>query len=160
MAEGYVMTATIVGADRLAEAFAKSPEIVGENMRDALNRSAFKAESIAKQEAPVQYAHLRGSIHTQGATSTLLEARVGTNLDYAIHQEFGTGIYAGKGPIVPKRAKVLAWQSGGQWHFAKSVKGVQGKFFFKKAKEQSQPDMDRYIEDALNSIVTSLAQGT
>lgn len=156
----YTMSATVIGSEALARAFAQAPEIVGRNMRDALNKTAYKAEAVAKEAAPHQYGHLRGSIHTEGATDRVLEAKVGTQLKYAPYQEFGTGIYGpNAAPITPKKGKVLAWKSGGRWHFAKSVRGTKGKFYFKKAKDQSQPDLDRNLKIALGSIVTSLAQG-
>jgi hypothetical protein len=106
--------------------------VVAQTLKMAIGKAAYTAENLAKAAAPVQYGQLRGSITTQGqiVTSDNVEAKVGTNVKYAPYQESGTGIYAGKGMIRPKRARVLAWQGKGGWMFARAIKGVQGKFFF------------------------------
>ncbi len=81
-------------------------------------------------------------------TISLVTGKIGTKLDYGAYLEFGTGIYGPKRtPIVPKRAKILAWkittgtqmvpgvsasgkatshrQRTSDWIFAKSVKGTR-----------------------------------
>lgn len=74
--------------------------------------------------------------------------RIGSNLPYAIWVHEGTGIYAGKGYITPKRSTLLRWpnknNSGsgsrrysggatGKYVFAKRVKGVRGRPFLRDA---------------------------
>lgn len=157
----YTLSAEIIGTKELQEAFDKAPNIVASAFKKAIAKSAFAVESKAKELAPIQYGFLRGSIHTQGPDvyKDNVVAVVGTNIKYAPYQEYGTGIYGGSGLITPKKAKVLAWKGrDGKWHFAKAVKGVKGKFYFKQAKEYAQPIMTKFISDALGEIVSSLAK--
>jgi hypothetical protein len=88
------------------------------------------------------------------ATPSAVIGRVGTNVKYALYVHEGTGIYAGKGPIRPKSARMLAWpvknNSGGggvrrykagataQYAFAKQVKGVRGRPFLRNALEAAK----------------------
>ena len=56
-----------------------------------VNGGAAIVESQAKSLAPVDTGALRRSINTKPATGTTkATASVGTNVEYAIHQEFGT----------------------------------------------------------------------
>ena len=54
---------------------------------------------------------------------------------YAPFVEFGTGVYVGKGRIYPKTAKALAWptQVKGSGTVRRSIKGMKGRFYVKKA---------------------------
>jgi hypothetical protein len=116
--------------------------------RDTLRR-ATRVQNSAKRLCPVDEGRLRASIAVEliGDGRTL-EARVGTNLKYGLYVEHGTGIYAGRGYITPKRATMLRWPiknnsgagnrrySGGrtaQYAFAKKVKGVRARPFLRPA---------------------------
>lgn len=71
----------------------------------------------AKSFAPVDTGALRASLHIQivARSAEKVTASVGTNLVYARQREYG-------GVIVPKRARLLAWQSpDGGWRFARRV---------------------------------------
>lgn len=156
------LSAAIIGAKELKEAFDKSRETIGREFSKAVMKAGHEAESKAKSYAPIQYGPLRGSIHTEGPFKTVdnVYAKVGTNIQYAPYQEYGTGVYAGRGMITPKRARVLAWKSkGGQWQFAKAVRGVKGKFYFKKSKEETLPKLAEYIREAMSNIIYQLAKG-
>jgi hypothetical protein len=73
--------------------------------------------------------------------------RIGSRLPYAIYVHEGTGIYAGRGMIRPRSAKVLRWPaiasagsprrySGGAtkaYVFARAVKGVPSRPFLRDA---------------------------
>lgn len=157
MSAGY--SVTVVGAEELSRAFAQAPQLANKAFSRAIGSSAYAVSNRAKAGAPVRYRALRASIHVEGPTITPgnVSAQVGTNLNYAPYQEFGTGIYAGHGPITPKRGKVLAWRSGGAWHFARSVRGVKPTHFFKNAIEFSQADIGHYVEQALIDITEGLA---
>jgi hypothetical protein len=78
-------------------------------------------------------------------------AQIGSNEEYALWVHEGTGIYAGKGPITPKRYSLLRWpnvnnrykQTGGnrryssgataEYVYARSVKGMKGRPWLKDA---------------------------
>ena len=158
---GYKLTTDVIGADELKAAFLKAPEVVARNLKDAVGKTAFSVEGKAKSYAPIQYGNLRGSIHTEGPTvlSTNVEAAVGTNVKYALWQEKGTGIYAGKGPITPKSKKFLAWKQNGKWIFARQVKGIKPKLFFKKARTEALPLLEANLKAAMANITTFLAKG-
>lgn len=57
----------------------------------ALARSAISVEGAAKRLCPVDTGRLRSSIHHElGQDSRGLVARIGTDVEYAAHVEFGT----------------------------------------------------------------------
>lgn len=116
--------------------------------RDLLRRGQ-RVQNEARRLCPVDEGRLRASITTEvrGSGEALL-VRVGSNLQYAIYVHEGTGIYAGKGYIYPKRGSYLRWPrknnsgvgnrrySGGRtskYVFAKKVKGVRSRPFLRDA---------------------------
>lgn len=69
----------------------------------------------------VNTGRMRSSIGvTQTGSRTVT---VGTNVKYARYFQFGTGIYAGHGPIRPKGAKALSFVVNGHRYVLASVKG-------------------------------------
>lgn len=114
---------------------------------DALRPIANKVLNAARRNAPVDTGRLRASIaveYTREAGRVV--ARVGSNLEYAIFQEEGTGVYGPRGrPITPVSAKVLRWVPKGgargrgksRYAFARSVRGTPAV---------------HYLRDALNSV--------
>lgn len=151
---------TIFGHDELKKAFNNSPKLINEELRSVIGKAAFTLEGKAKGYAPRKTGVLSSSIHTEGPTISGAEvsARVGTNLSYAPYQEFGTGIYAGRGMITPKRAKMLAWRDNGRWVFAKTVRGVPAKRYFQRAREETLPLLSGSLKGALGSIVVRLVK--
>lgn len=156
----YTVTAKIEGLEEMQRAFAIAPELINREMRDALEATGAVAEGTAKNEAPHDKGNLRGSIN-QGRVTGLgldMELTVGTNLDYAKHQEYGTGIYGKTGkPITPKRGKFLRFKYNGRWVYARSVKGTRGKFYMKKGKEAARPVLHSRMTQAVTNIVRRLA---
>ncbi|MDQ3098888.1 MAG: HK97 gp10 family phage protein [bacterium] len=154
----YSLSAELKGVEELQRAFNEAPHVVVGEAKDAVNKTAYQVLADAKQGAPVQHGGLRGSITTAEAIVVQddVQAVVGTNLKYAPHQEFGTGIYAGKGMIIPKRAKVLAWKKNGKWIFAKAVRGVPGTFYFRKAFHNGKLIFTHYMDEAITKIVRRL----
>lgn len=158
----YRLSVDVIGKEELNRVFRESPTRTRKELKDAIMKTALSVESKAKAHAPIRHGLLRGSIHTQGPflVSNDIEAKVGTNLHYSVYQEYGTGIYGKeKRPITPKRGKFLAWKKNGKWILARSVRGVKGKFYFKQAKEESQPLMVKYMQEALGNIISFLARG-
>lgn len=112
-------------------------------------RRSNRVLSDARRRCPVDEGRLRASLASEIRVEPgTIIGRVGTNVEYALYVHEGTGIYAGKGPITPKRARVLAWPvknntgrgrrryRGGataQYAYAKSVKGQPGKPFLRDA---------------------------
>lgn len=84
-----------------------------------VQRTVDEAESLAVQSAPVDKGGLRGS-HVKSpiiSTGTQVIGGVEAQTDYAMFVHEGTRPHV----IVPRRAKVLAWQSNSGVAFAKRV---------------------------------------
>ena len=90
----------------------------GKKLELALKSGALLIQGPAKEKAPVKTGTLRRSIVIKTSNSgDTAEATIGPGgpaQGYAAIQEFG-------GTIVPKTAKMLAWKTDGEWHFAHKV---------------------------------------
>lgn len=161
------MSVTVIGADTLAKAFADASGICQGALTDAVNKTALDVEKIAKELAPHDTGNLRDSIHTNHAHpgDGNIKAEVGTNVQYAIDQEYGTGIYseypnAPKTVIKPKNAKamIMTDSSGNVIGWFKSSKGVRPKFYMKQAKEKGMSILTNHMQAALSIIVAQLTK--
>ena len=63
---------------------------VDKKTKDALVKCALAIERDAKRKCPVDTGRLRGSISTDLSQINSYEATIGTNVEYAIHVEYGT----------------------------------------------------------------------
>ena len=134
----------------LINKFRQSPEILGRAMRQGIQEGCLFFKTKAQQFSPVDTTKLRGSISSQVNSNT--DGRIFTNTKYAPYQEYGTGIYAGKGYIYPKKAKFLVFKNkAGKLIFAKKVKGVKGRFYFKKAGEELKNSS--ILDDAITKVL-------
>jgi hypothetical protein len=112
--------------------------------RDILRRT-LKVEARAVELCPVDEGRLRASIdHEVGRDRDGLYGRVGTNVNYALEVERGTGLFetnvpgvapsASKGRrITPVQAKALRFVVDGDVVFAKSIKGMRPQPFLRPA---------------------------
>jgi len=114
----------------------------GAAARDLVRR-AQRVQNMARRECPVDQGRLRGSITFEvRGSGDGLEARIGSNLKYAIYVEKGTGIHAGRGYIYP-RGQFLRWPntqggrysggSTGSYVFARRIKGMKAQPFLEPA---------------------------
>ncbi len=110
-----------------------------EKARAAVRKATTDCQAHARAAAPVKYSTLRNSID-QRILNDGMTGEVGTNLNYAAVQEFGSGSFseypgAKKQRIIikPKTKKALAWP--GAAHPVKKVKhpGVKGKPYLRPA---------------------------
>ncbi|QYN17611.1 hypothetical protein [Amycolatopsis sp. DSM 110486] len=88
-------------------------------------------QSVAAQLAPVDTGRLRqsGSVEMRGRYPRLA-ARIRFSARYA------RWVHEGRGPIVPRRKKFLAWKDkSGKWIFAKRVRAMKGRPFLTRAAE-------------------------
>jgi hypothetical protein len=157
----YRLSVDVIGADELARAFREAPMITERELKRSIGTTAFRVEREAKQNAPIDQGILRGSINTDGPhkRGNDVQASVGTNVSYAKAQEEGTGIYGPRRtPIRPKVGKVLAWKRDGKWHFARQVKGVKPKLYFKRARDDNRGYFTDQMRHAMNAIVSALAR--
>ena len=152
------LTITIKGAKEFQRVLERSPEIAGEEMANAMNSTALDVQRFAIGYAPARTGSLARSIKVVKANAKKLLALVGTNLFYAPYQEFGTGIFVGKGYIYPKRAKVLRFKTrGGKWVFARRVKGTPPKKYMTRARQDGVRAFGVYTDKALTNITHRLA---
>ncbi len=155
------LDAAIIGAKELKEKFDQSRQITARAFQKAIRNAAITLKNKAQDLVPIDTGRLKGSIHYQGPFVTYdnVYATVGTNVEYAPYQEFGTGIYAGKGMITPKRAKILVWKGRDkQWHIARAVRGIKGKFYFRGAKDYTKPILSDLLREAMGEIIGSLTK--
>lgn len=89
---------------------------LGEACERGLWRCGEKAEEYAKDLCPVDTGNLRNSItHAEHAEAGGGEMYVGTDVNYAVYQEMGTGVYAENGDGRP-----TPWcyqDEQGLWHW-------------------------------------------
>lgn len=65
-------------------------EFVSTQLKNTLKTCALGIERDAKKNCPVDTGRLRGSISTDLSQINSYEASVGTNVEYAVHVEYGT----------------------------------------------------------------------
>ncbi len=129
---GYGLNVEIEGLSELKARLAASPKVMDQASHQMLEMGTFIAEGEAKQQTPINDGVLRGSITSKVTKEgNEMVGIVGTNLDYAPYQEYGTGIYGPKGvPITPKQSSVLRFKTrDGQIVFARSVAGTKPRKF-------------------------------
>ena len=93
------MTATIIGADKVAANMQKAAVAIEAAVGDAVREAAMLVERDAKINVPVDTSRLRGSIGAEEMTPLLFE--VGTNVEYAAFVEFGTSKAAAQPYLEP-----------------------------------------------------------
>lgn len=146
---------------QLQAAFAKAPAETKQAVTTAMNKSLTGYQATAKQLAPIDKGQLRAGILIEPVSwvGTTAKGVVAATAGHSLWQEQGTGIYGPHHtPIRPKTKPMLAWYSGGQWHFAKSVRGSKPKWFMKGSVEQNQSKTDRYFADAIDRVVDEIAR--
>lgn len=108
----------------------------------AVEQPTARTANRARLEAPVDKGELRASIgHSVTARPGAVVGRVYATARHGIWQHQGTGVYAGRGPIRPKRAKVLVFRPKGsrQTVFAHQVKGTPPNPFLLRALRAESP---------------------
>ncbi|RLA75223.1 MAG: hypothetical protein DRG78_20715 [Epsilonproteobacteria bacterium] len=109
------------------------------HLKDFIRDIAFDLHREIILNTPIDTGRLRNSINIIKKND--YEWEIGTNLEYALYVELGTGIFGKyKRPITPKRAKVLHWidRDTKKDVFAKKVRGQEGQFFFQKALNKAE----------------------
>lgn len=158
---GYSLSAKVIGADELRAVFSKAREVVNREFGLALERTGFLIEGKAKEYAPRNYGNLAGSINTDKPTflQDNITVRVGTNIHYAPHLEYGTRPHMP--PLLPLRewAKRKLGNPNLAYAVARSIakRGTQARNFFKRAREEAIAPHDANVRRALDNVVSFLA---
>lgn len=79
---------TIRGMDEFRRNLANFNKKLSETVPVGLKAGALIIQNEAKKKAPYKTGTLRRSIHTEMISNT--QAKVGTDVEYAVYQEFGT----------------------------------------------------------------------
>jgi HK97 gp10 family phage protein len=145
----------LVDVNKLAAAFKKAPLIAVSEYSKAIERSAFKIESDAKRNAPVNKGSgggtLRQSISSRmtGNASAVIESRA----KYSAYVDQGTRPHI----IRATNAKVLANRRTGQF-FGKVVRhpGTKKNPYFTKAVEGNIGYINDQLKTAMNNILNSI----
>ena len=76
----------------LVESFGELPSALNDHLEDAAEDIGVRIASAARENAPVDRGRLRSSIShvVENVGETLMQIRVGSNVDQAAPQEFGT----------------------------------------------------------------------
>lgn len=127
-------------------------------LTDRVRRIGNRVQNVARRRAPKDTGALAGSIHVVvNSAPGFVFADIGSNLDYALWQHEGTGIYAGRGYIRPKRARVLRFKPGrqigpvrGSGKFSRGRKSGGGYVYAQKVKGTPP---NPYLVSALYSVV-------
>lgn len=109
----------------------------------ALERVGMQAEGYAKDLCPADTGRLRNSISykVDGGEQTVY---IGTNVEYAMYVELGTGIYNAQGRKTP-----WVYQDGkGNWH---RTQGQPAQPFLKPAASEHAQTYRRILEDELKN---------
>ncbi len=147
----YGFTVEFRGFREFLAKLGASPEVINDAKDRMLNELAGAALSRAKQEAPVRTGILRGSITMRVEEE---EARVGTNLNYARYQEYGTRPHV----IQAINKKVLADKKRGLI-FGKRVMhpGFPGKYYMKKGLQEAKDRVNSIFSKVANEIKSQLS---
>ena len=148
----------IKGLDSLRKNFSTAPAMITKELIGAIKTSIHIIRPMMVKEAPHSEGKLRKNIY---ARQVGLTGRVGPDLmvtPYAKWVHSGTGIYAGRGRIHPRKAKVLAFKIGGKMVFAKSVKGQRPNPFVERTASKMTPVVQRIFNKTLTRIVNKLAK--
>jgi phage gpG-like protein len=148
-----LLEVTIVGAARLGDAMKKIKDTTEKELLKALNKTAIQTERLARGKAPHDKGGLWNSIHAEPArvTANNVEARVGTNLEYARAQEYGT---VGMIINVPNGRRTSTGGRTRPYTFKGNIKPHN---FFKDAKQEIRPVLTENLQQASKNIISAIA---
>lgn len=108
--------------------------------------------NLAKAKAPTDNGALRASITSSvSIRGEKIVGRVSSPLDYARYQELGTGVYAGKGPIRPKKGKFLVFRPKKPGPQVRGGKGGKKGLVFATEVKGTPPT--HFLEESLRAAV-------
>jgi Bacteriophage HK97-gp10, putative tail-component len=160
--ESYSVHADIIGLKELRDAFDKARPQFMRFLSDAMYDTGKIAEGKAKENSPINDGSLRSSITTSEprVTRDNAEITVGTNIKYAKYMEQGTRPHYVSARLLMPWARKKLGNANLAYAVAKSIakKGVKGRFYFKKAKEDSLPFLDTNLKKAMDKIINYLSK--
>lgn len=147
MAGTTTISIQLRGFAEFRRALASGNALAEREVQKAAFSSALAVSGKAKEYAPVKTGNLRRSI-TYAVEGS--KGIVGTNVSYAPFLEFGT---KGHGP---KSAPFLSFEIDGKRINTKWVRGIEPRFFFKRAIENSVDTITKAFQAAIDAVITHL----
>jgi HK97 gp10 family phage protein len=141
---GYNLSINMLGVEELKKALENTSVVARQELANALNKAANDAHQDAVSKAPHKSGRLWGSIHSENASPNNLVAKVGTKLEYARAQEFGT-----VGMTIHSHSR-----TGKAFTY---IGNIKPKFYMKQAFENVKPKLTNYLEEAARRIVEQMA---
>jgi len=154
---GYDLSVNVIGAKELEKALAEVGDYAKKVISQAINKTAYDLEKTARAKAPHKKGGLWNSIHTDQdpghlarVTGNNVEARIGTNLEYALAQEKGT-----KGMTI----NVVNGRSTkyGRTKPYTYIGNIEAKYYMRDAKNAMKPQLTSNLQEALRLIVSMLS---
>ena len=143
----------VEGLDKLMKKLGELREDSDTIIEKGLLRGAERVSAAAKLRCPVSSGELRNSIHTEKTAP--LTVSVGTNLEYAVPVEYGTGT---KGdPAVPHTQKEFwRWQDAeGNWH---TSHGQEAQPFLRPAVAAQKDNVIKDVNDVVRSAINGRSE--
>lgn len=127
-----------------------NPIVAKEALRQGLKLGGIQVQSTAKQLCPVDTGQLRNSITVESLPDNdgIVSVRIGTNVEYGLYVEFGTGQQGD--PSVPHTTKE-------KWTY----KGADGKFYTTTGQPPQPylyPALVANTDNVLNLVKTTLQE--
>lgn len=118
-------------------------------LRRAMEQSLITVTNDAKANSPYKSGKLRRSIAPR--FHNIMKGEVSTHTPYAAYVEYGTRPHT----IVPRRAKVLAFKSGGSMVFARKVNhpGFSGRFYMRRTAQQTAEKIKQIYEKTTDQLI-------
>lgn len=143
----------VEGLEKLMKRLGELREDSDAIVEKGLLRGAERVSADAKLRCPVFSGALRNSIHTEKTAP--LNVAVGTNLEYAVPVEYGTGT---KGdPAVPHTQKEFwSWQDEeGNWH---TSHGQAAQPFLRPAAAAQKDNVVKEVNDVIRSAINGRSE--
>ena len=161
MSDAYSISGEVLGGAELERVLTQFPDVAGRAFADALNKTGYAMEGLAKGIVPRHDGQLMDSIHTKEAKPNSLEAAVGTDLQYGKYVEFGTKPHhppSGPNSALAKWAQDKLGDARLAFLVAKAIakRGTKGQFFMKKTRDDNQELFVGNMRDALSTVMSFL----
>ena len=154
-----MLTVELIGDTALIARLKAMPNAINDGLARTITRLGLelqrkvKSEKLSGQVLKVRTGVLRESINLRvDRTSTAITASVGTNVKYGRFQEFGVDH---SWQILPKSARVLAFEIGGKTIFARSVTHppLPERSFLRSALREMTPRIEAEMRAAVGEAV-------
>jgi hypothetical protein len=152
----YSLSATVIGADTLAQALKNVGSVATKAISDAIDAAGYNIQAYAVSHAPHLRGALWGSIHYEQSPGHKARIEgdnivgvVGTDLEYARAQEYGTvGM-----TINVSRGRAT---SNGRTRPYTYIGNIRPKFYMRDAKEAGGPILSANLQSAVTKIIDSV----